>query len=474
MKELPDFKKARVLVVGDVMLDHYWHGVTARISPEAPVPVVNVQNDQGRAGGAGNVALNIAALGGHATVMGFTGKDSNADRLEALLSAQGVSCFFHQFENFPTITKLRVVSRHQQLIRLDFEDGFPSTKPEGWIAKFEELLSEHDVLVLSDYGKGTLGDISALITLANEQNKPVLVDPKGSDFSRYAGATLITPNKAEFEAVVGICDTDEDIENQGFELMKQYAFQNLLVTRSEKGMTLLESGYPPRHMPTRARDVFDVTGAGDTVIAVLAAALATGMPLEASTHISNLAAGIVVGKLGTASVSCDELRTAIASQQVVHRGIVNEQQLQEAIEAARHRGESIVMTNGCFDILHAGHVTYLEEASRLGDRLVVAVNIDETVRQLKGNDRPVNNVENRMHVLAALGCVDWVLPFSEETPERLICEVKPDLLVKGGDNDPDKIPGARCVRENGGQVAVMTYVNGVSTTEIVKSIRDKG
>lgn len=474
MKELPNFEKARVLVVGDVMLDHYWHGKTGRISPEAPVPVVNVQDEQGRAGGAGNVALNIAALGGHATVMGFTGNDENSVKLETLLTEQGVECHFHRFEEYPTITKLRVVSRHQQLIRLDFEDGFPEVKPASWLKKFDELLDSHDVLVLSDYGKGTLSNIGELISRANQMKKSVLVDPKGSDFSKYAGATLITPNKAEFEAIVGACDTDEEIEEQGFHLMKQYALQNLLITRSEKGMTLLEVEQGARHMPTHARDVFDVTGAGDTVIAVLAAALASGMPMEASTHISNVAAGIVVGKLGTASVTCDELRAALASQQVIHKGIVSEDELHAAIEVARNRGETIVMTNGCFDILHAGHVTYLEEASRLGDRLVVAVNTDETVRALKGEDRPVNGVDNRMRVLSALECVDWVLPFTEETPERLICAVKPDLLVKGGDNDPDKIPGSRCVRENGGQVAVMTYVNGVSTTEIVKSIRDKG
>ncbi len=474
MKELPEFKKARVLVVGDVMLDHYWHGQTARISPEAPVPVVNIQQEQGRAGGAGNVALNIAALGGHATVMGFTGKDENSTKLKNLLTENKVNCVFHQFDDYPTITKLRVVSRHQQLIRLDLEDGFPEVQPQNWLTEFEQLLASHDVLVLSDYGKGTLSQVMPLIERANQLSKPVLVDPKGTDFSKYAGATLITPNRSEFETVAGECGSDEDFDSRGRLLMEQFGISNLLITRSEKGMTLLEEGQPARHMPTRARDVFDVTGAGDTVIAVLAAALSTGMPLEASTHISNVAAGIVVGKLGTATVSCDELRAALASQQVVHKGVVTEDELQAAVEVARNRGETIVMTNGCFDILHAGHVTYLEEASRLGDRLVVAVNVDETVRQLKGEDRPVNPVDNRMKVLAALECVDWVLPFSEETPERLICEVKPDLLVKGGDNDPEKIPGSRCVREHGGQVAVMTYVNGVSTTEIVKSIRDKG
>ena len=473
MKELPDFKQSRVLVVGDVMLDHYWHGDTARISPEAPVPVVAVKQDQGRAGGAGNVALNIAALGGQATLMGFTGMDENARKLKQLLEDEGIHCYFHAFDEYPTITKLRVISRHQQLIRLDFENGFPGQHPEDWLNEYENLLEVHDVIVFSDYGKGTLFHIADLIARAKDKNKTVLVDPKGTDLSRYAGATLITPNKSEFEAIVGFCASDDDFAERGKTMMADFHIENLLITRSEKGMTLLEKDFPARHLPTRARDVFDVTGAGDTVIAVLAAALSTGMPMEAATQISNLAAGIVVGKLGTATVSCDELKQALSHQQVLHRGIVSEDELLEAVEKARNRGETVVMTNGCFDILHAGHVTYLEEASKLGDRLIVAVNIDETVRALKGDDRPVNKVENRMHVLAALGCVDWVLPFFEETPERLICEVKPDLLVKGGDNDPDKIPGAKCVRENGGQVAIMTYVDGISTTQIVKSIRNK-
>jgi D-beta-D-heptose 7-phosphate kinase/D-beta-D-heptose 1-phosphate adenosyltransferase len=474
MKELPDFNKARVLVVGDVMLDHYWHGQTNRISPEAPVPVVKVQGDTERAGGAGNVALNIAALGGQATVMGLAGKDNNAQKLQDILEQQGVACHLHRLEDYATITKLRVISRHQQLFRLDFEDLFPEILPESWMTTYEGLLADHDVVLLSDYGKGTLSASRLMIDLANKAGKPVLVDPKGNDFSRYQGAMLVTPNKSEFEAIAGECVNDAAFESAGVELMQQHSLKNLLITRSEKGMTLIEEDQVARHMPTQARDVFDVTGAGDTVIAVLAAALAAGMSLEVATQISNLAAGIVVGKLGTATVSCDELKAELAHQQVVHRGIISENELIQAMAVARDRGETIVMTNGCFDILHAGHVTYLEEASRLGDRLVVAVNIDETVRALKGDDRPVNTVDNRMKVLAALGCVDWVLPFTEQTPERLICELKPDLLVKGGDNDPDKIPGAKCVRENGGQVAIMTYVDGISTTEIVKSIREKG
>jgi D-beta-D-heptose 7-phosphate kinase/D-beta-D-heptose 1-phosphate adenosyltransferase len=473
MKELPDFSAVRILVAGDVMLDRYWHGGTNRISPEAPVPVVRVEDEESRPGGAGNVALNITALGGNAVLLGMTGNDEMSQVLEQSLRAREVDCRFERIEPFPTITKLRIISRHQQLIRLDFEDGFPGLDDSDMLAQFANQLPTVDLVLLSDYGKGTLRRVGEFISRARAAGKPVLVDPKGTDFEKYSGATLITPNLAEFEAVVGKCRSDGEIVERGNALMDECRFEALLITRGEQGMTLLEQGREPRHLPAHAREVFDVTGAGDTVISVLAAALAGGMPLEAATQLSNVAAGIVVGKLGTATASGDEIRRALAEQQVVHRGVVSEEELDSAMAAARARGETVVFTNGCFDILHAGHVTYLEQASRLGDRLVVAVNVDETVRRLKGPDRPVNSLERRMTVLAALGCVDWVVPFSEETPERLICSLKPDFLVKGGDNDPDKIPGARCVKEAGGEVRVMDYVESCSTTGLITDIRSK-
>ena len=473
MKELPDFSPVRVLVVGDVMLDRYWHGGTNRISPEAPVPVVRVEEEEGRPGGAGNVALNITALGGGAVLMGLTGDDEMSRVLEKSLQDQGVDCRFERLERLPTITKLRIISRHQQLIRLDFEDGFPGLDDTDLIAQFDTHLSSADLVLLSDYGKGTLAQVGAFITRARKAGKQVLVDPKGADFEKYRGATLITPNLSEFEAVVGACADNEELVAKGMQLMEACDFQALLVTRGEQGMTLLERGKEARHLPTQAREVFDVTGAGDTVISVLAAAMAAGMPLEAATQLANVAAGIVVGKLGTATASLDEMRYALAGQQVAHKGVVTEEELMAAVEAARTRGETLVVTNGCFDILHAGHVTYLEQASRLGDRLVVAVNVDETVRELKGPDRPVNTLQRRMTVLAALECVDWVVPFSEETPERLICRLEPDFLVKGGDNEPDKIPGAACVRDAGGKVMVMSYVDNCSTTGLISEIRAK-
>ena len=470
--ELPSLTTANVLVVGDLMLDRYWHGDTSRISPEAPVPVVKVGESEERAGGAGNVALNISALGAKASLIGFTGDDEPCQALEHLLKPVGVDCLFDKLAGAATITKLRVLSRHQQLIRLDFEDGFETQKADNLVTKFKSQLDDAGAVVLSDYGKGTLRQVQEFIQLARKAGKVVLVDPKGSDFQKYRGATLITPNMHEFEGVVGQCENDEDIVSKGQELMLSLDLQALLITRSERGMTLLQKDLPAIHLPTRAKEVFDVTGAGDTVISVLATALAAGESFADATALSNLAAGIVVSKVGTATVSMDELRKEIRKQHHIQRGVVDEDALFDMINESKDHGETVVMTNGCFDILHAGHVAYLEQAKELGDRLIVAVNDDDSVKRLKGPERPVNTMEKRMRMLAALECVDWVVPFYEDTPTRQICRLAPNILVKGGDNDPDKIPGGDCVRESGGEVKVLTYIDGVSTTGIISTIRE--
>lgn len=468
---IPDFSTAQVLVVGDLMLDRYWHGDTSRISPEAPVPVVLVGQAEERPGGAGNVALNIATLGGMATLLGLTGADEAADALERRLGAEGVACDFERLSGFSTVTKLRVLSRHQQLIRLDFEDGFRGHDGAGLTARFERALADTAVVVCSDYGKGSLRSVETLIAAARAAGKPVVVDPKGTDFSRYRGATVITPNQHEFEAVVGRCENDAELVERGQQLCRDLALEALLITRSEKGMTLLRLGLPALHLPTHAREVFDVTGAGDTVVSVLAAALAAGQPLDEATALANIAAGVVVGKLGTASVSVPELRRAMRELDAVQRGVMDEARLRKLVQDARAHGETVVMTNGCFDILHAGHVAYLREARELGDRLIVAVNDDASVTRLKGEGRPVNDLEGRMAVLAALESVDWVVPFSEDTPERLICSVLPDILVKGGDYRPEQIAGGRCVQDNGGEVVILSFVDGRSTTRIIDAIR---
>ncbi len=470
MQEQLDFARARVLVVGDLMLDRYWRGGAERISPEAPVPVVRVDGEEARAGGSGNVALNIAALGARVDLLALAGEDEAAARLDTLLRDAGVLPHLLRDPGHRTISKLRILSRHQQLIRLDFEEPFPAAAAEGLLARFDALVDDADVVVLSDYAKGTLASCEALIARARVAGKPVLVDPKGEDFSPYRGATLITPNQAEFARAAGAPRDDADCERAARELKQRLALEALLVTRGEQGMLLLDGDDGILRLPTEAREVFDVTGAGDTVIATLATALAAGWTLEQATRLANLAAGIVVAKLGTATASVAELREALHQRATPSRGIVDEEALLRALAVARGNGETIVMTNGCFDILHAGHVTYLQQAAALGDRLVVAVNVDETVRRLKGADRPVNDLSRRMIVLAALGCVDWVVPFQEQTPERLICRVLPDYLVKGGDNDPDAIPGARCVREAGGEVRVMSYLDNCSTTGTIQSI----
>ncbi|ROR13437.1 bifunctional D-glycero-beta-D-manno-heptose-7-phosphate kinase/D-glycero-beta-D-manno-heptose 1-phosphate adenylyltransferase HldE [Erwinia sp. JUb26] len=467
---LPDFKRAGVLVVGDVMLDRYWHGPTSRISPEAPVPVVKVENVEERPGGAANVAMNIASLGAESRLVGLTGIDDAARVLSETLTRVNVQCDFVSVPTHPTVTKLRVLSRNQQLIRLDFEEGFEGVNPEPMHERIQQALPKIGALVLSDYAKGALASVETMIKLAREAGVPVLVDPKGTDFSRYHGATLLTPNLSEFEAVVGKCKSEADIVERGTALMQKHGLSALLVTRSENGMTLLQPGKEPFHMPTQAQEVFDVTGAGDTVIGVLAAALAAGNSLEESCFLANAAAGVVVGKLGTSTVSPIELENAIHARPESGFGVMDEAQLKAEVAKARQRGERVVMTNGVFDILHAGHVSYLANARRLGDRLIVAVNSDASTRRLKGETRPVNPLENRMIVLGALEAVDWVVGFEEDTPQRLIADVLPDLLVKGGDYKPEDIAGSKEVWANGGDVQVLNFEDGISTSNIIKTI----
>lgn len=470
--ELPRFNQARVTVVGDLMLDRYWHGNTSRISPEAPVPVVGVTQSDERPGGAANVSLNIAALGAAVDLIGVVGNDDAADSLRTRLAAVKVDCDFQVSEQRPTITKLRVVSQHQQLLRLDFEQPFLMEDVDQFPAKLKQRIAAAGAVVLSDYGKGALREPQKLIALANAAKVPVLVDPKGTDFSKYRGATLITPNLKEFEAVVGPCEDEQTLVDKGVALLRELGLKALLITRSEQGMTLLRDGEAELHLPARAQEVFDVTGAGDTVISVLASALAAGADLAQAVALANIAAGLVVAKLGTATVSVPELRRAVQREQGSERGVVSEGQLLMAIEDARAHGEKVVFTNGCFDIIHAGHVGYLEEAGKLGDRLIVAVNTDESVKRLKGAGRPINPVERRMTVLAGLEAVDWVVPFAEDTPERLLQEVRPDVLVKGGDYKIDEIVGADLVSSYGGQVKVLSFIDELSTTAIVDKIKE--
>ncbi len=469
--QLSNFSNVRILVVGDVMLDRYWSGTTARISPEAPVPVVHVKQTEERPGGAGNVALNIASLGSQAVLFGACGADPAADSLERKLCAAGVQCYLQRIEGVPTITKLRVLSLHQQLIRLDFEENFPPLDTAQLLTYFRAELANADLVIISDYAKGSARYIPQVIVAAKSANIPVFVDPKGQDFQIYQGATLLTPNRREFEAVVGPCHDEEELTRKGIDLLRTHSIQALLVTRGEQGMTLIREGAPEIHLPARAREVYDVTGAGDTVIAALGAAYAVGKDFVEAASIANLAAGIVVGKLGAATVSVPELRRVLQDEHATGRGIMTEEQLAIAVQDARAHGERVVMTGGCFDILHAGHVAYLEEAKSHGDRLIVAVNDDTSVALLKGDGRPINTLVRRMAVLAGLSAVDWVVPFNEKTPERLVSQILPDVWVKGGDYKVEDLPEARPVLANGGEIKILKFVDGCSTTAIVERMR---
>jgi D-beta-D-heptose 7-phosphate kinase/D-beta-D-heptose 1-phosphate adenosyltransferase len=375
---IPDFSRAKVLVAGDVMLDRYLFGGTSRISPEAPVPIVHVQQAEDRAGGAANVAVNLASLGVTTMLFGIVGKDDEAQALQSALAKKDIECRFLAVSDWPTTTKTRVQSRGQQLIRLDREVAAVAGS-EKMTSGLTKQLKNVNAVVLSDYGKGALADVRSMIDACRAAGLPVLVDPKGRDFDKYRGATIITPNQSEFEAVAGVCQSDADLVEKARAMISDLGLLALLVTRSEKGMLLVQDSDEPVFLKSRAREVFDVTGAGDTVIAVFAGALASGSDIRSAAALANLAAGLVVRKIGVASVTPSELGAALHRRGEGGRGLVSEDEILALVQEARARGEKLIMTNGCFDVLHAGHVAYLEEAKSLGDRLIVAVNDDDSV-----------------------------------------------------------------------------------------------
>ncbi len=459
-----------VTVVGDVMLDSYWKGPSSRISPEAPVPVVRVTDKEEKAGGAANVAINIASLGAPCNLVGIVGEDKNAEILEKIVRAHSIKTDFVLTKEHPTITKLRVLSRNQQLLRLDFEDSFSNLDEEMILKSFKDSVKNSKVVIFSDYGKGSLSSVSKMIEIASSLGIASLIDPKGTDFEKYRGATLLTPNMSEFEAVVGKVANDDDLEQKALALISKLDLKMLLVTRSEDGMSLIRPGMKAVHLPTYAREVYDVTGAGDTVIGTLGTCLASGMDIVTACEYANSAAGIVVGKIGTSTVSPSELEKALGKK-TESQGVLSEDELYKVVRELQSRGEKVVMTNGCFDIIHPGHVTYLKQAKALGNKLIVAVNSDDSVKRLKGDSRPINTLEDRIAVLSGLSSVDYVVSFGEDTPQKLISRILPDILVKGGDYKVEEIAGHKEVIANGGKVVIIPFVEGKSTTSIVKKIQ---
>jgi D-beta-D-heptose 7-phosphate kinase/D-beta-D-heptose 1-phosphate adenosyltransferase len=470
----------RLLVAGDVMLDKYVWGEVSRISPEAPVPVVRTSSQSERPGGAANVAMNLAGLGAQVELVGFAGGDENQALLEARLKEAGVAPQLVVSEGFPTITKLRIVGGKQQLLRLDSERT--GERAASDVAQLLEAVragvERADAVVLSDYAKGALTPeiCQAAIKAARKRGIPVLVDPKGADFSRYQGATTICPNLGELAAAARMDRTDLDaLFSAAEQMVDEFGLDYLITTMSDKGIAVVRKG---RRMiaPAAARQVFDVSGAGDTVIAVLALGLSSGIPVESAVALANLAAGVVVGKVGTVPVARHELLAALTSELALHADdkVVDRAELAQRVASWRANGERVVFTNGCFDLLHVGHITLLEQARRTGDRLIVAINSDASVRELKGPTRPVVGERDRARVLAALAAVDAVVIFGEPTPLEMILAVQPDVLVKGGDYVEETIVGAKEVRQWGGDVRIVPTVEGYSTTRVIERGGGKG
>lgn len=472
------FKNARVLVVGDVMLDRFVYARVSRISPEAPVPVLAIEREAASLGGAGNVARNVASLGGRATLIGGRGEDAAGDHISELLARESaIEDALVVLEEARTTEKIRYIADQQQVMRADQEAPWPDSVNDMALAAAREAIAHHDVLVISDYAKGFLPPdlVRALIALARSQGKPVIVDPKGMELAQYDGANVITPNKSEARLATGMkTGSDADVAAAAQTLLTRLsALGAVLVTRGPAGLSLVERGRDTVHVPSRARDVFDVSGAGDTVVAALALSLAVKSDLPSAARLANIAAGIAVTKVGTAAVTAAEIAAELQSRQMesVEKKIVSLEQALGQLALWRAEGRKIGFTNGCFDLVHPGHISLLTQARARCDRLVVGLNADASVRRLKGDGRPVQDETARAVVLASLAAVDLVVIFNEDTPENLIRQIRPDILVKGADYKRENIVGADFVASYGGEVMLAELVPDRSTSDLIGRAR---
>lgn len=469
---LNTFKGIRTLVIGDVMLDCYICGDVSRISPEAPVPVLSVTEKTTFLGGAANVAANLAGLGCSVALWGVTGKDGNADAVSSLLDRAGIESFLRADGGRPTTTKTRVVSRGRQIVRFD-EELIKPVNPvleDRLFRVLERHIDGADVVILSDYGKGVLaGNLAPrVIERAGKSGRPVFVDPKGVNWGRYRGATCATPNEKEIFEVFSSA-REHGLPFHGEAVRLEYSFEKLLITRGARGMVLLSADGEYAVPAPNPSEVFDVSGAGDTVISVLGASIGAGMPWLEAVRAANAAAGVVITRAGTAPISAGEL--VVATKNDRGSKVCTREEGAALSKLWRERGDRIVFTNGCFDLLHPGHIQLLRSAASEGDRLIVGLNSDVSVKRLKGTDRPVLSQEDRAAVLSALDCVDMVVIFGEDTPLKLLEAIKPHVLVKGGDYSPDTVIGRELVEGGGGRVVIVPLVRGKSTTGILKTIQ---
>jgi len=475
---LNSFHTAHVLVVGDVMLDRFIYGSVERISPEAPIPVINVDRRVDLPGGAANVARNIASMGARATLLGVVGEDQGAEDLRGQLkSSPGIGAQLIVDSSRPTTVKTRYVADGQQVMRADRESRMPLSAgiERHLLDAISAALDEVQVTVLSDYAKGTLTEslVRAAIERARLAGKTIIVDPKTKDFARYRGATILTPNQSELQAASGhACVTDEQVVHAAQSLLEQKVCDVMVVTRGQRGMSVVDTRGSAVHLPTRALQVFDVSGAGDTVVSTISLALTGGAPVIEAAELANIAAGIVVGKRGTATVTPGEIIAALRPSD----GHADPQKifaLDTVLQLARswrEQGLKIAFTNGCFDLLHPGHISLLEQARRTADRLIVGLNSDLSIRRLKGPDRPIQSEVARATVVAAVKSVDAVIIFAEDTPLNLIEALEPDVLVKGADYTPDRVVGADLVTRRGGKLFLAPLLEGHSTSNTVKRV----
>ncbi len=483
MFNFSSFSAVRILCIGDVMLDRFVKGSVNRISPESPVPVLLVSNTQSIPGGAANVGRNVASLGGFCTLVGVIGDDVTGREMEAMLrdSSGKIQPRMVVTSSHPTIEKTRFVAHGQHLLRADAEDTvpYPQQVQNDLVAAIAAEIEAHDVLVLSDYAKGVLSDyvVKESIRLARASGKPVIVDPKSANLARYSGATVVTPNAKETQMATGVePTTDEQAEVAGRVALEKAGIESVLITRAERGMSLVSRTQPVAHIPACAREVFDVVGAGDTVVATLALCLGADFSLQDAARLANSAAGIVVGKHGTATVTQSELLDELNQQQGGSNAPVKVLDLTLAkVRAAnwQREGLKVGFTNGCFDIVHAGHIAILKFSRAHCDRLIVGLNSDASVKRLKGAQRPINSQDDRACVIAALEMVDAVVIFDQDTPAELIETLSPDLLVKGADYQIHQIVGADHVLSRGGEVLTCELVPGRSTTAIVNKFSNK-
>ena len=486
MPEIKSFSEIRILILGDVMLDRYIWGDAKKISPEAPIPVFNVRKRSECLGGAGNVAANLAGLECNVTIIGVCGQDDAGTSLEKILNKKKIANRLCKSKSVPTITKTRIIARGQQLIRLDEEEITPCDEilKNELLETFEQEISNHDLMIISDYGKGLLqthGLCRTIIEKCRQLDIPVFVDPKNRNWEIYRQATCITPNFTEFKLAAEILSGEKNDLDAGIHIRRKYELKWLVITMGAKGIRIIDDNDEIIEIPSVAREVFDVSGAGDTVIATLAAGFASGLNFKSAAELANTAAGIVVGKTGTQPIIRDELILSPQMpsghfngnmQNMENRSckIMSKEAASFLIQTWRSSGDKIVFTNGCFDLLHPGHIHLIHQARSLGNRLVVGINSDASVKRLKGKTRPILGQNDRSIILSALSSVDLIVIFEEDTPLELIDALQPDILVKGSDYTPDTVVGRDIVESYGGKVCIVSLLKNYSTTGLAEKM----